>query len=129
MRTLNPLVLALLSSAYGANAANCNTHQARAGTGLAGKQIADELLGVLDTVSNDLCKGASSGHDAEPRAYQYNSIVFAISQKDSIHPVTDCSTPFVDIISQCISQAGYWGGSSSFQGLTYEIYNEAYPVA
>ena len=107
MRTLNPLVLALLSGAYGANAANRNTHQIRTGTGLAGKQIADELLGVLDTVSNDLCKGASSGHDAKPRAYQYNSMVFAISQKDSIHPVTDCSTPFVDIISQCISQARY----------------------
>ncbi|KAF2194544.1 kinase-like protein [Zopfia rhizophila CBS 207.26] len=115
MRTLNPLVLALLSGAYGANAANCNTHQARTGTGLAGKQIADELLGVLDTVSNDLCKGASSGHDAEPRIQSTQ--------------VTDCSTPFVDITSQCISQAGYWGGNSSFQGLTYEIYNEAYPAS
>ena len=126
MRSLNPLVFALLSSAYGANAANCNTHQARTDTGLSGKQIADELLGVLDTASNDLCKGASTWNNAEPRTYQHNSLVFAISQKDPTHLVTDCKTPFIDIISQCISQAGYWGGTSSTLGLTYEIHNEAY---
>ncbi|CAI6334195.1 unnamed protein product [Periconia digitata] len=128
MRTLSPILLALLSGAYGANAVNCNPHQLRSEDEHSGTQLAEELLGALGTISEGLCKENSVKRDVDTRVFEYDSLVFTISQEDSKYAVTDCSAPFSDIISECISEASYWGGSTSFQGLKYEIYNKEYPA-
>ncbi|KAL8872122.1 MAG: hypothetical protein Q9174_002196 [Haloplaca sp. 1 TL-2023] len=110
-------------------AANCNTDQPRQSDVPSGQQIAAALQknNALDNVcSNDWPQEPQS---QKVKIYNEGSIIYNVTRTntDDAPPSNNCEEGFQNIISQCIVEASYWGGTYFYNAFTYVIYNSIYP--
>lgn len=113
----------------------CLRDQKRSQPSSANSIISQALHKVLSTPNDGPCAGIfptlPNGSVGNTIHRSNGSLILVVNRDNAgVHVgATECVNAFTSIIHNCIDKGGYWGGNATLGGITYAIYNEAFPAA